>query len=129
VRVGKVPISNRLRQLIAEDINSVEQVEIVLLLRQEANRVWTPAEVNDRIKSSLSSISVRLDDLAERGFLQNVGSGFRYAPPPDKQPAVDELARAYANRRFTVIDLIFAKNAERLRAFARASTLRGDDDD
>jgi hypothetical protein len=123
-----LPISDRLRRLIADDIFSVEQVEILMLLRQEPARLWTCAEVNDRIKSSVSSVAARLADLTQRGLVHDVGGRFRYAPSADKQAALDDLAAAYANRRFTIIDLIFAKSGDKLRVFARALHLKGDDD-
>ena len=46
--------------------------------------------------------------------------------PPAK--VVAAVADAYAERRYTVIDVIFSKPAERIRVFADAFRLRQDDD-
>jgi DNA-binding Lrp family transcriptional regulator len=121
-------ISEQVRNLLAEHISSVEQLEILLFLREESSSSWTADQINERIRSSLSSVASRLADLEARGFVRRDGAGFRYDPPPDRAAAVDELAVAYAERRFTVIELIFAGPADKTAAFARAFRFRKDDD-
>jgi hypothetical protein len=55
---------------------------------------------------------------------------FRYAPrTPDLAGAVEELAQAYADRRVSVIGLIFAKPTDKLRSFADAFRIRKDRSD
>jgi hypothetical protein len=123
-------IQESVRKLIADHIDSVEQLEVLLLLRAQRERVWTVGEINDEIKSSVSSVEARLSDLADRGLLERQGRTFRYQATPEMDATVTELARAYAERRFTVIELIFAKPTDKLRAFADAfkmSKKRGPD--
>ena len=121
-------IPERARTLIVEHIHSVEQLEILLLLRAEPDRDWTAEQINDRIKSSLSSVESRLGDLERSALVQREGNRYRYAPGPELAAAVTELANAYAERRYTVIDLIFSRPTDKLRVFARAFKLRGDGD-
>jgi hypothetical protein len=121
-------ISERARTLISQHITSIEQLEILLLLRSEPARSWKPEEVDDRIRSSLSSVSARLADLADRGFLRRDGDGYRYDPGPERAAAVDELSHAYAQRRYSVIDLILSSPSDKLKVFARAFRIRRDDD-
>ena len=113
-------IPEPVRHLIAQHIDSVEQLEVLILLRMHRDRAWTVAEVNDRIKSSASSVETRLNDLAGRGFLQRNAQSFRYQAGPDVEAAVAQLATAYTERRFSVIELIFSKPTDKLRAFADA---------
>jgi predicted transcriptional regulator len=123
-------IQESVRKLIADHIDSVEQLEVLLLLRAQRERVWTVAEINDEIKSSVSSVETRLSGLADGGLLQRQGRTFRYQAAPEMDATVTELARAYAERRFTVIELIFARPTDKLRAFADAfkvSKKRGPD--
>jgi hypothetical protein len=113
-------IPDAVRKLIAEHIDSVEQLEILILLRAQRNRGWTAAEINDAMKSSVSSVESRLTALADRGLLQREGRTFRYQATPEMDATVADLAQAYGERRFTVIELIFAKPTDKLRAFADA---------
>jgi hypothetical protein len=119
-------ISDRVKALVARHIVSVEQLEVLLLLRANQGRDWTTIQVNDRIKSSVASVSERLADLESRGFLTHQGDSYRYDAGNPSEAAVAELATTYAESRFTVIELIFSKPNDNLRVFARAFRIRGD---
>jgi hypothetical protein len=119
-------ISERVKGLIGQHIVSVEQLEVLLLLREEPARDWTTAQINDRIKSSVGSVSERLADLESRGFIKHQGESYRYDPGNPHEATMVELATTYAESRFTVIELIFAKPSDNLRVFARAFRIRGD---
>jgi hypothetical protein len=57
------------------------------------------------------------------------GSAYRYAANAELGRAVDDLAVAYAERRYAVIELIFSRPTDKLQFFSRAFRLRRDDDD
>jgi DNA-binding IclR family transcriptional regulator len=99
-------ISNAVRRLIAAHIVSVEQLEVLLLLREHRHHCWTVDQVNDRLRSSPSSVGARLHDLTQRGFLAREPAGFRYGAAPAHEQTLRDLAVAYAERRYSVIDLI-----------------------
>ena len=120
-------ISDPVRQFIARHIVSIEQLEILLLLREQRARAWSPAEVNDRIQSSLPSVSDRLADLVHRGLLRRDDDRFRYDAPADQDVIIAELAGEYRDRRYTVIDLIFSKGSDKLKVFADAFRVKKGD--
>lgn len=124
-------IPEEARRLIAERINSVEQLEVLLLLRKDEEREWCAEEVSDELRSSPTSAARRLADLFAHDLLamrQGSNTLYRYCPGSETlRRAVDALARAYAERRFTVIDMIFSKPVEKLRVFADAFRVREDD--
>ena len=120
-------ISDPVRQLIARHIVSIEQLEILLLLREHRARAWSPAEVNDRIQSSLPSVSDRLADLVRRGLFRRDDDGFRYDAPADQDVIIAELAGEYRDRRYSVIDLIFSKGSGKLKVFADAFRVKKGD--
>jgi hypothetical protein len=111
-------------RILAEHIVSVEQLEILLLLREHRDRSWTAERVNNQIKSSVASVGGRLVDLAERGLLHRSGEAYQYRPAPELERAMTEVAKAYSESRFAVIDLIFAKPSEKLRVFADAFKMK-----
>jgi DNA-binding MarR family transcriptional regulator len=119
-------IPDRVKALVGEHIVSVEQLEVLLLLRESADQDWTPAQVNDQIKSSVGSVTERLANLESRGFLRRQADRYQYDRTNPNDAAVAELAVAYSERRFSIIDLIFSKPTDKLRVFARAFKIRGD---
>lgn len=121
------------RRLIAEDIDSVEQLEILLLLFQHPERTWTAESVARELRVSALSAGERLEDLTYDGLVVRVDGSegeYRYGPEtPSRDEAVRGLATAYSERRVTVINLIFSKPVDKIRTFADAFRLRKKGDD
>ena len=118
------------KQLLAQHIQSVEQLEVLLLLRSQPQRAWVAAEVYDVIRSSQSSIAARLKDFTAAGFLlEENGNGptYRYAPKDENlRSALDQTAAAYQTWRIRVIEAIFAPEIDPVQSFADAFKLRKD---
>ncbi len=123
-------ISQNVRSLIIERIDSVVQLEVLLLLQANTGRAWTAAEVAQELRIEPSWATGQLGELAGRGLLApaaDVPDGYRYAPSPREIDAtVVQLSKDYAERRVTVITLIFSKPVDKLRTFADAFRLRKD---
>jgi hypothetical protein len=121
------------RRLLAQHINSVEQLEILLLLRRRPDESWTAAAVAEELRTSELSATKRLHDLRGRGFLTSSDpsdEAFRYGPATDwLRNAVDRVSELYAERPHGVIDLIFSKPIDNLRVYADAFRYRKDDSD
>lgn len=127
-------LTDDVRTLIANHITSVEQLEILLLLRSRPDVDFRVEEVADEIRTSARSAGARLEDLRARGLVSSRADGaatvYRYQPASEwLRRTVERLADAYAHRRFTVIELIFAKPIEKLRLYADAFRFRKDDPD
>ena len=120
-------IPEPVRKLVVEHIDSIEQLEVLLLLRTHRDRSWSIEEVNDRVSSSTSSVKTRLEALLQSGFLARTAHLYRYRASAERDTVVGALASTYAERRFTIIELIFTKTTDRLRSFADAFKVgRGD---
>ncbi len=111
-----------------EHIVSVEQLEVLLLLRRTAPRPWSPEEVSDELRSSPISAGLRLKDLAGRRLIERDDGRFRYVAGT-RERVIAELEAVYAERRFGVIDQIFARPVEPLRVFADAFRIKKEEDD
>jgi hypothetical protein len=130
LRAGDLP--EPVRRLIAEHIDSVEQLEILLLLYQHPERSWSEESVARELRISPMSAGDRLKDMARAAILSKVQGSegeYRYTPDAQMGEAVAGLAAAYSERRVTVINLIFSKPVDKIRTFADAFRLRRDDDD
>ncbi|WP_434386081.1 hypothetical protein [Melittangium boletus] len=112
------------RRFIAEHIESVEQLEILLLLFRHPERTWNADETSRELRISELSAGERLVDLARDTRVvrsENGGRDYRYAPEDaERDEAVRGLVSAYAERRVTVINLIFSKPTDKISTFANA---------
>jgi DNA-binding IclR family transcriptional regulator len=114
------------RQFVLECIDSVEQLEVLLLLHGAPAQVWSAEAVAKTLYSNSDSIGRRLAGLQRSGLLvQDAASSYRYQP---KTAALDAtvklLASTYRQRRVAVITVIASKPMENVRAFSDAFRLR-----
>jgi hypothetical protein len=124
------PLDPDVRRFLAAHVDSVEQLEVILLLRAEPARWWTDADVSTALRTAPASAAGRLRDLAARGILAAGAEGFRYAPgESDMATVIDRVAAAYRDRRVTVIATIYARPPDAVRELARAFRVGGKDDD
>ena len=116
------------RAFIAEHIQSVVQLEVLLLLANRPRESWTPASVARALQIDTAWVERQLDNLAARGFLTRATHpepDYHYNPQaPGLQKAVARLAQVYNERRVTVISMIYSKPADALRAFTDAFRIR-----
>ena len=120
-------IPRHVERLINRYIVSVEQLEILLLLRRHPDRHWSAEEVARELATSADSANLRLRDLKDGGFLKAEDGKFKYEPASsDLRKATDDLADTYAKRRVTVIGLIFATPPDAIRSFSDAFKLKED---
>lgn len=120
-------IPAHVHRFILDHIVSVEQLEILLLLRGRRDRDWNAEEVARELRTAALSAANRLADLERRGLLTREGERYRFDPAaPALEEAVEGLSHVYPERRVTVIDLIFSKPNDVIRTFADAFKLRKD---
>lgn len=107
---------------IAYCIDSVEQVEVLLLLSDTRGRSWTMEEV-EHLRSSVRSVGLRLGSLVAHGLVRRDGMAFRYAASEADDRLVQRLAQVYQERKTAVIDRIFSLG-DPMRSFADAFRLK-----
>ena len=92
---------------IGANLQSVAQLEVLLLLRAAPDKRWTVEEVARAQVSATDAVADCLGHLSSHRLLSVEEDGFRYAPDGAEASVVDDLAKAYATRRPTVIAQIF----------------------
>jgi hypothetical protein len=117
------------RSLISGHIDSLVQLEILLLLQRTAPKEWSPKEIERELRIDPVFAGRELQTLSERGLLAaRQGPVYYYGPrSPELDAAVAGLATAYAKFRLTVIQSIFAKPSDTIRTFADAFRVRKDE--
>jgi len=120
-------VPERVRRLILDAIDSVAELEALLLLRETAGQSWTPANASARLYVSLTVATYSLNALAKRGLLQETPDGFAYRPTSSAViEDVAALALTYGRNLIAVTQLIHAKPGPSVQDFARAFQLRRD---
>jgi hypothetical protein len=120
-------------RFIHEYIDSVEQLEVLLLLRSSAPSAWTAEAVARDLRTAETSVTARLKTLHTQKLVEastvEGSTAYRYAPDgAGTDRLVGELASEYALRRVAVITLIFSKPNDAVRSFADAFRIRKDED-
>ena len=128
---GAIP--EPVKRLIAEHVESVSQLEVLLLLQSDRAALWSAEEAARRLKSQPELVEATLSRYARAGIsaveVDETGKAcFAYRPAtPALRSAVDALAATYATHKTTVISLIFSTPRDALQDFADAFRLREDD--
>jgi hypothetical protein len=118
-------------------IRSFGQLEVLMLLHRNAQRAWTPDQVNRELKTSLQSATQYLEDLrvtqlAEARLLENGEREYRISPAdPQLLAVVQRVDAMLKDWVAAIVDAIYAPRQSSLRDFADAFRLgkRGDRDD
>ncbi|MRG95553.1 hypothetical protein [Polyangium spumosum] len=123
------PIPTELARFITEHVSSLEQLEVMCLLRDTAPREWRADEVSRELGSSLMSIGNRLAHLASKHFIKvrhaERGPVYQHGPASEEIAVlIDAAARLYKERRLAVIDLVYGRPESDIRAFADAFMLK-----
>lgn len=118
-----------LQRFLHDNFSSVEQLEVMFLLRAHRDKDWGADEVSRVIYSTPSAVQMRLDELLARGLIRpgTLPRSFRYDPSDqEKDRLCGQLEEMYRERRVAVITLIYSKQSTQVQAFADAFRLRKD---
>jgi hypothetical protein len=110
----------------------VVQLEILLLLFGQRERAWSSDDIARELRVDAAWVDSQLGNLCTNGVVTCTTTKpltYQYQPKsPELDQAVVGLAQAYADRRVTVISMIFSKPIDKLRSFADAFKIRKDKD-
>jgi hypothetical protein len=119
------PVPGDVREFIMRHIDSVAELEALLLLRANPNESWDVPSVARRLYTAESQIAGPFGRFCDEGLLTCMDHIYKYAPAPELAALVDKLAVAHARHLIAVTNLIHAK-PRRIREFADAFKLRKD---
>jgi hypothetical protein len=113
-------------RFLYQHISSVEQLEVLLLVRRSPGRSWSAADMARELYSHPSSIALRFQALLGAGLMRETAPAhFQYAPRSvELDSTVGRLEKMYHERRVAVISLIASKPIENIRAFSDAFRIR-----
>lgn len=123
-------IPEPVRQFILENIDSIAQMEGLLLFRAQPHTPWDVATLSQRLYISAQEAQQLLLTLHARGFLvpeKDKTGCYCYRPiTPELAHMVDQVSEAYRQYLVPVTYLIHSKSSHRLQQFADAFKWRKD---
>ena len=116
-------ISEDLREFILRHIDSIAQLEALLLLRKNAGESWRSEKVAQRLYTTEVEASRVLERLCADRLLSCDEDLYRFAEQTQLREMVERLAQVYTRHLIPVTNLIYAK-PRRLREFSDAFKIR-----
>lgn len=119
-------IPGDLRTFLLRYIDSIVQLEALLLLRANARDDWNVAKIAARLYTNETEVKAALDRLCEELFLTSEEGVYRYScNDAAVRDLVECLADVYRKHLIPVTNIIHSK-PRRIREFADAFKLRKD---
>ncbi len=115
-------------RFLSERIDTVPQLEALLLLWQEPGKSWGAAEIAGRVYVSLETGQQILRSLQARQLATNDGgTSYRYSAEWDGSGALmAEVASTYRRHLVRIATFIHSRGSASVRDFARAFELKKD---
>ena len=121
-------IPEDVRRFILTSIDSIAQLEALLLLRHHAPQKWACAQVAERIYISEPQAAALLAKLEARGFILTGGldpTEFSYQPKTEEMArSIDQLAESYSKYLVPVTNLVHQKSRRDITEMADAFKLK-----
>lgn len=121
-------VSGEIQEFVIKNIDSVAQLEALLLLRAGVGKTWQPEIVAKRLYIQAKTAADLLRNLHERELIMLTDAeapAYKYGPTTrERVRLVEELAVAYAKQLIEVTHLIHSKASQNVQGFADAFRLR-----
>ena len=126
-REGDVP--SHVLRFVEENIDTVPQLETLLMMSQAQERNWLIEEIASRNYTTEQRAAETLSALRSRGLVaaDKSGKSYRFSPPTDEIRAlIAELARCYQRSLSRITFFIHSKPSGSVKEFARAFDMKKD---
>jgi hypothetical protein len=122
----RTPLPGAVLAFVDEHIESVPQLEALILLRTSAPRAWEPVEVAARIYVSEAEAGRLLASLARQRIAALAGTTYAFDAQGPHVAVIDDVATAYRTHLVQIARAIHTKAAPGVREFARAFDIKKD---
>ncbi len=119
-------IPDVIREFIIKRIDSIAQIEALLLVRSNPQEEWTAAQIAARLYVSEAEAADALDRLCVADLLRSVDGRYRLdGIPPQHAALIEQLLAVYTKHLIPVTDIVHSK-PRRIGSFADAFRFRKD---
>jgi hypothetical protein len=120
-------IPKNIEQFLIQNIDSIAQLEILLLLHKEQNTRWDKETIAKRLYIRQADVALLLLPLYMRGFLDNQGGLYIYQPHSEEiKNDIEQLTDLYGKYLIPITNIIHSKQTNRIQQFADAFRIRKD---
>ncbi len=122
-------MSPRVLKFIADKIDTVAELETLLILSDDEQRLWSAQDIAARLYTQPANASRVLESLARRELIAVEGEPPQYRFNPahsDDRKAFAEVAEAYRRNIVAITTFIHSKASTSVKEFARAFDLKKD---
>jgi hypothetical protein len=124
--MGHREISDRIRQFIFQNIDSVEELDVLIFLMEQKPSSHNAEGIASNLRINPRSVSNRLLHLEHLGLVASDAADsthFKYSPKSiDLDSMAVELCEEYRIRKHRILEIIFSPT-KRARQFAAAFTI------
>lgn len=115
-----------IREFIIKRIDSIAQIEALLLIRSNPQEKWNAAQIAARLYVSEAEASDALERLCAADLLRSVDERYRLdGIPPQHTALIEQLLAVYTKHLIPVTDIVHSK-PRRIGSFADAFRFRKD---
>lgn len=126
-----VTISDEHRRFLHDYIETVGQLEVLLLLYRSKDETLSLKKIGKTLGMNVEVVARQLSDLSSHGLIQKTSEAaadyFFHPADPHRSKMTFELARLYETHRTSVIECIYKPKLKSLKEFANAFRLRKDE--
>jgi len=120
-------LPSNLYDFITQNVRSLEQLEILLLVARDRETIWTVQSVYDVILSTKPSVERWLDEFTRLSFLHKEASDvfvYRFIATDETAALIRDLGQLYKTKPVRVIEAIFKADQNPAQSFADAFRLK-----
>jgi DNA-binding MarR family transcriptional regulator len=106
-------LTARVESLVVDHIESIQQLEVLLLLATSPGRAWLARTLADELRTSRASVLAQLEKLCSAGLIAsaqgNPEPAFRFDGTAEQGEAILELVALYPQFRVRISQLIYRR--------------------
>ena len=111
-------LPERVREFLLAHVDSIELLEVLLLLAARPDSALSAEEVSDELRTAPSSAARRLGSLEARQLVQSAdGERFQVRPGAELAETLRQVRQAYRDWRVTVVAIIYSRPSGLVRRF------------
>lgn len=127
----KVDLADVVARDVDQYVDSLDSLEVVVLLFRDPGRAWSPEQVAQTLRISVRTARREIERMRTRGIARPVqGEDGRLqfdTSDADKAAAVARIAATYGTRRIELINYVASQTLKRIQSISDAFRLRKDD--
>lgn len=123
--VSGEPVPEEVRRFLIQHVQTIAELEILLLVSASPERAWTVKEVYKALLNNEALVEKALASFTQRRLVQKTEAGaYQFSSVAEIKGLMQQVAEIYRNRPARIVQLIYETPASEIEEFARAFKIR-----